>query len=357
MRSFATVETGRLHCTPGLIVLVLVFRSQVLVYADESHTHVTESGPVVIRLQLGPESVKIGDLIHLAITVEAENQVEVLMPEFGEALDRFSIVDFVPRETIDRAGKTILEQRYRLRPTSSGTHTIPPILVEYVDRRPGQRVAPEGLDAFEVLTDAIPFEVTSVLPADADHVLRAPLGRLPLVTPGASSWFPLILSGFLLLILGGFAVYRSKHWRQVARRRSAYEIARSRLDQLLESGSSTPRDMEKFYVFLSAIVRQYLEDRFELRAPDLTTEEFLLSVVDAPDLSGDHQQLLQSFLNHADLVKFARILPSTEDVERSIESAVRFLDETRDNAPLLSVNEDLHADESLHESPAKGTVP
>ncbi len=353
MRSLSTVEPRLLPCALGLILLV---RSQVLVWADESQTHVTESGPVVIRLQLGPESVKIGDLIDLAIIVEAENQVEVLMPEFGEALDRFSIVDFVPRETIEGAGKTILEQRYRLRPTSSGAHTIPPILVEYVDRRPGQRVAPEGLDAFEVLTEAIPFEVASVLPADADNVLRAPLGRLPLTTPGVSNRLPWIVCALLLLSLGGFAVYRSKHWRQVARRKSAYEIARSRLDQLLDSGSSTPRDMEKFYVLLSAIVRQYLEDRFELRAPELTTEEFLLSVVDAPDLSGDHQQLLQSFLNHADLVKFARILPTTKDVARSIESAVRFLDETRDNAPLLSVDEDVHPPESLQKSPVKGTI-
>ena len=358
MSSLIGAGTGPrfLQLTLGLILLVLVCRSQVLVWAKESQTHVTESGPVVIRLQLGPESVKIGDLITLIITVEAENHVEVLMPEFGEALDRFGIIDFVPRETIDGAGKTILEQRYRLRPTSSGAHTIPPILVEYVDRRPGQRVAPEGLDAFEVLTTAIPFEVASVLSATSDNVLRAPLGRLPLTSPSISNRVPWILSGLLLLILGGIVVYTSKRWRQVARRRSAYEIARSRLDQLLESGSSTPRDMEKFYVFLSAIVRQYLEDRFELRAPDLTTEEFLLSVVDAPDLSGDHQQLLQSFLNHADLVKFARILPSTEDVERSIESAVRFLDETRDNAPLLSVNKDLHTDESLHESTGKGTM-
>ena len=358
MRTLIAAGTGPqfLQRTLGLILLVLMCRSQVLVRADESQTHVTESGPVVIRLQLGPESVKIGDLITLIITVEAENHVEVLMPEFGEALDRFGIIDFVPRETIDGAGKTILEQRYRLRPTSSGAHTIPPILVEYVDRRPNQRVAPVGLDAYEILTEAIPFEVASVLPEDAENVLRPPLGRIPLTSPGVSYRLPWILSGLLLLILGGFVVYTSKRWRQVARRRSAYEIARSRLDQLLDAGSSTPRDVEKFYVTLSSIVRQYLEDRFELRAPDLTTEEFLVSVVDAPDLSSDHQHLLQSFLNHADLVKFARILPSTEDVERSIDSAVRFLDETRDNVPFLSVNEGLHTGESLHESTAKGTM-
>jgi len=40
---------------------------------------------------------------------------------------------------------------------------------------------------------------------------------------------------------------------------------------------SWPQDaaaVESFFVAISAIVRRYLEDRFDLRAPELTTEEF-----------------------------------------------------------------------------------
>ena len=96
-------------------------------------------------------------MITLAIEVQAEPDVEVLMPDFGEALNRFSIVDFAPRQSIDGNGRTIAKQTYRLDPPSSGPQVIPPILIEYVDRREGQQQAPDGLDAYEILTDRIEF--------------------------------------------------------------------------------------------------------------------------------------------------------------------------------------------------------
>jgi hypothetical protein len=86
-------------------------------------------------------------------------------------------------------------------------------------------------------------------------------------------------------------------------------------------------------------VRRYLEDRFDLRAPELTTEEFLESVQRAPHLGQDHQVLLREFLRQADLVKFAGLKPAADDVERSVAAARRFLDETRENAPLIEDDE------------------
>ncbi|MEK6237161.1 MAG: hypothetical protein N2C14_20830, partial [Planctomycetales bacterium] len=99
-----------------------------------------------------------------------------------------------------------------------------------------------------------------------------------------------------------------------------------------EAGDGGP-----FFVDLSAIGRQYSEDRYESRAPELTTEEFLESVSGSPDLSADHQRLLRDFLRQADLVKFAQARPSAADVEESISAAGRFLEETRENAPLIEV--------------------
>ena len=128
-------------------------------------------------------------------------------------------------------------------------------------------------------------------------------------------------------------------WRRRARRRSAYEIARARLNRLLARPRPTAEQVDAFYVELSGIVRRYLEDRFELRAPELTTEEFLASVGESPDLSREHQTLLREFLRQADLVKFAGVQPSNEDIERSIEAARRFLEETRENAPMIEEEE------------------
>jgi len=295
-----------------------------------------ESGPVKATVRIEPVKPLIGDPVTLTITAAAEKGVELLMPEFGEALERFSIIDFVPRESIDDRGRTVAVQRYRLQPPSSGSQAIPPILIEYVDRREGQREAPEGLDAYELLTERLEFEVQSVIPKDAKADLKPPLGRLgPLEPPPGAKWPWVVGTLAVLAVASPFAVRAIVAWRRRARRRSAYDIARWRLDRLLAKPRPRAEQIDVFYVELSGIVRRYLEDRFELRAPELTTEEFLASVGQSPDLSREHQALLRDFLRQADLVKFAGVQPSNEDIEHSIDAARRFIDETRENAPLV----------------------
>ncbi|MFN2376305.1 MAG: hypothetical protein ABR538_07190, partial [Candidatus Binatia bacterium] len=88
-------------------------------------------------------------------------------------------------------------------------------------------------------------------------------------------------------------------------------------------------EIDVFFVELSAIIRRYLEDRFELRAPELTTEEFLTVASASPDLDEAHQGFLQSFLRRADMVKFARFIPPPDDIEAALAAASRFLEETR----------------------------
>ncbi len=314
------------------------------VRAGEAVESQTQAGPVEARIRLEPKVPLIGDPVTLTLTVNAEKGVELLMPEFGEALERFSIVDFVPRQSIDDQGRTIAVQKYRLQPPASGKQAIPPILIEYVDRRPGQREAPEGYDAYERLIERLEVEVQSVVPKNAHADLKPPLGKLgPRQPPPAPRWPWLALALVVLACAVPVALKAFFAWRRRARRRSAYEIARGRLNRLLASPRPTAEQIDAFYVELSGIVRRYLEDRFELRAPELTTEEFLAAVGESPDLTGDHQALLREFLRQADLVKFAGVRPTEDDVESSIMAARRFLEETRENAPMLEVNEDAEA--------------
>jgi hypothetical protein len=310
-------------------------------------------GPVKATVRVEPMGRgEIGDPVKLTLTVVAEKGVELLMPEFGEALERFAILDFVPRQRLDNQGRTVATHQYRLQVPSSGKHAIPPILIEFVDRRQGQRQAPEGQDAYELLTERIEFEVQSVLPKDAKADLKPPLGKLgPLERP-PRRW-PWIVGVVVVVLVSSPLLARALlAWRRRARRRSAYEIARSRLDRLLASWGADAEQVAEFYVELSGIVRRYLEDRFELRAPELTTEEFLESVQYAPDLSREHQGLLREFLRRADLVKFARFQPSNEEIDRSVEAARRFLEETRENAPMIEFTEDEGRDEAVAASAA-----
>ncbi len=89
-------------------------------------------------------------------------------------------------------------------------------------------------------------------------------------------------------------------------------------------------ELDAFYVALSGIVRRYLEGRFDLRSPELTTEEFFVVASESPDLSQELRSLLHELLSRADLVKFAGHRPGSSEVDDSLAAAGRVLEETRE---------------------------
>jgi len=100
-------------------------------------------------------------------------------------------------------------------------------------------------------------------------------------------------------------------------------LAKLHAARLLDAGRH-----EEFYVRLSAIVRTYLEARFRLRAPEMTTEEFLQAAQRDPQLTPPQRSLLGTFLAEADLVKFARYVPAADDAERAYRAAREFVQST-----------------------------
>lgn len=298
----------------------------------------TTKGPVEVSVQLAPTAPVIGDPVTLTLCVTAEKDVELLMPDFGQVLERFAILDFTTADGIDGEGRTVVTQTYELQPPRSGRQSIPPVMIEFVDRRDGAQPAPEGLDAYELLTERLTFEVESVLPDDAAVDLKKiPRLRDRLSLRGAESrsvW-PWIVAIAVVAVAAPFVWWLWMAARRRARRRSAYEIALARLQRLLSASVPATDRVDRFFVELSSIVRWYLETRFDLRAPELTTEEFLDTMSQSPDLTRDHQALVREFLRKADLVKFAHFQPDQADIDQSVAAAGRFLDETREDAPML----------------------
>lgn len=304
-------------------------------------------GPVEARTTLSPSNPRIGDQVTFTLEIQAAEGVEILSPEFGGSFSgQFDIVSFTPRSKILDDGSQLQTQTYELQLMTSGEHSIAPISIEFVDNRPGQKPAPDDFDAYELLTERIDFQVESFLPASASTQLKPPLPalELPVERPLTSYLLP-IVAAFLLFAAGAGAFLWNKQ-RKRSKRANAYEIARNRLTRLLnDRNSPNPAlSIEQFFVEISGIIRRYLEDRFEVRAPDLTTDEFLQLAASKSDLTREHQSLLGEFLQQADIVKFAGIQASSEDVRRSSDLAVRFLEETRANAPEIEVDDEATSD-------------
>jgi len=111
--------------------------------------------------------------------------------------------------------------------------------------------------------------------------------------------------------------------------RPADQIAYQALENLKAKNLPRFGKIKEYYIELSDIVRHYMENRFSLPAPEMTTEEFLYSLRESKSLKGSHKNLLKQFLNHCDMVKFAKYGPTEQEMDDSFNSAKKLVDETR----------------------------
>jgi hypothetical protein len=105
----------------------------------------------------------------------------------------------------------------------------------------------------------------------------------------------------------------------------AHVRARQRLDAALHLLA----DARLFCIAVSDALRVYLEERFQLRAPERTTEEFLQDLQTTSHLNASQKEGLADFLARCDLAKFARFEPTEAALRELHESALRLVDETK----------------------------
>jgi hypothetical protein len=104
--------------------------------------------------------------------------------------------------------------------------------------------------------------------------------------------------------------------------------AHVRAKQRLAEALALLGEPKPFCIAVSDTVRWYLEERFEFRAPERTTEEFLHELRATTLLTPDQKDSLGDFLNRCDLVKFAKYEPVEPELRDLHASAVRLVDET-----------------------------
>lgn len=149
------------------------------------------------------------------------------------------------------------------------------------------------------------------------------------------SYIPiLVLLAVLIVSAVAYFIYRGRKLKKtkplpVEALKTAWEKACERLEALAKSGLLEQGEFSTYYLRLSDIVRQYMEDRFRIRAPEMTTEEFLAHLKGSPALSAQQGGVLAEFLSSCDMVKFAKYLPRVEEARKNAQLARRLVDETK----------------------------
>jgi len=129
--------------------------------------------------------------------------------------------------------------------------------------------------------------------------------------------------GALLLVAIVFFLLRFAVRRVKEHRMSPIERARVELERLLKKGLPGRGRYKDFYVELTMVVRRYIQRKYGIRAPNMTTEEFLAEF--RSEVGGQRSEL-QAFLQSADMIKFAGVEATPEMADGATDTARNYLE-------------------------------
>ena len=149
----------------------------------------------------------------------------------------------------------------------------------------------------------------------------------PVEIPSGYEWLWWGLAGFAILVAG---LLCWRWWQKRARPVPGLPPlpAHVRAKQKLQEALALLAQPKPFVIAVSDTARWYLEERFQFRAPERTTEEFLLDLKRTDRLTREQKESLSGFLESCDLVKFAKYEPGEPELRELHASAVRLVEET-----------------------------
>lgn len=300
-------------------------------------------GPVRVRLLLDRDAMTVAENLQLTLEIEASEGVAVEFPALSKELGGFSIAD--EREDqplLLKLGTVRYRKVYALEPFLAGAYTIPSLPVGFYEKPTGGE-GQDFQDKGQLETEAVTIEVRSVL---ADKGSDSPLN--PIFGPVDLPPEPLrLLFAFLAVVLilacSGVVFW----WVRRQRNREAppesvlpaHAIAYLELQRLLDEKLPERGLFKLFYGKVSDVLRSYLENRFALQASTLTTQEFLKTISRSSPFSPEQQSLLDAFLGHCDLVKFAELQPTEEDLRETVGACRAFIEATREEMAEATTSE------------------
>lgn len=289
-----------------------------------------------IRVTSKPDTsvMLIGDQIGFTVTAEMPSGVSADMSGAADTLaGKIIILRRDPRDTtVSANGSVTITDRYLITAFDTGSYTIPPF---YAGVASGDSLLRFFSD-YSFL-DVIRPDVT---PPDTTDVIFDIVGprSAPVTFREILPWIIITLIVAVMVWLLARFLPRNplrRFVRPPAPPEPAHVIALRDLKTLRSEEIWQKGDIKEYYSRLSDILRRYIDNRYGVSSPELTTDETVRMLQKASVTTSGQMATVKEVLSLSDMVKFAKYLPDSALHESSMDSAVRFVEETRlpDAAP------------------------
>lgn len=281
--------------------------------------HSNRAGAQQIHTMVDADSIRVGDTINLSVVLDGN----------------FTLREYPEAEAFPEDIDMLSRQRFQL---ESGRDSIVYSLQYF------------GVE--DVTIDPLEFAITT---AEKDTILRS--SRVPLyfkstlasdqeelrplkpIFDFARSYWPIILGVILLIGLGFLLIrYLKERSKQDVFMPESFRETEfiNPLDELEEDivalrSAKQPtnrEEFETFYVRLADAIRRYLKRVYDFPALEMTTRE-IITELQRERASAELIRDVKKVLRDADMVKFAKFNPASDQVSEAIQTGVDFLETAR----------------------------
>ena len=269
----------------------------------------------------------IGDLISYKITTQnlGNKYFKIENPQFTEPLElRSSNLLYDKKEKATGA-------EFIFSVWDTGMVSIPPITINLFNS--------DSLFDFSMETDSISIEVISLVNSTDNQVMKPIKGPIPI-----KNIFPIrmiILIILSLVILFGLYFIYGKRIANVYDEEKvetnidpADIIALKKLGSLSNESYDKTEKIKEFYINISHILREYIENSVYIKSLEMTTEEIARHRVSFPFNKKEIDNLLD-ILNRADLSKYAKSNPKKNICDYDLKAGKNFIINTTSSWKLL----------------------
>jgi len=296
----------------AILVFLIVFSPSLL---GQSGSH-GESG---YSLEAGVDKQQgyVGDRLTYTLVIKADSSTVIDSLDIRDKLGKFEIKsrDYSVAGYPEGLEHTM---KYTLSAYETGTLWIPSISV---------RFRFDDGSSVDMSTDSVQVVVESLAASDSLADIK---GLKPQVYFGSK--FPWPYVAVAAVIIAAIVIWFARRRKEEAQQESSEEIddrppwviAEERLKELRASGLLDKGEFKQFYLQLTEILRWFIEKRYGVDALDRTTYE-LRTELKAISLDSEQYDMLFKLFDSADLVKFAKFIPSVSQSETDFQHGWQFV--------------------------------
>lgn len=291
-----------------------------------------------ISATLNRDTIVIGDRVNFSVKVTGKGQFSVLLPLLADTIPGgFHVLGNPSVDSSLKDNQRDYNIKFPVTVFGEGVYSVKdfPLYIRQNSRTDTVLVTSNN----NLIVQLVPHDSTLNDIKDIKPPLREPI-RFSEVAPWAG--FGLLLVAVIVLL---FLYIRNrkqnKPFLNIFKPKEPAHVIALRELQLLEEQRLWDSDNHKqFYTKLVDILRNYLEGRFGISAPEQTTSEILLEVEKLDYDFSTYMETLREMLFTSDLVKFAKHSSTSDENFRYLKFAIEFVLNTK---PDESINDEAQA--------------